>query len=47
MQLEDFYDNATYRSVKNTTGLQTHRDNERKACNHSKKKIQFEPEMMS
>ncbi len=47
MHLDDFYENATYRSVKNTTGPQTHRNDERKACNHSKKKVSFETKMMS
>ncbi len=46
MQLDDFNDNATYRSVKNTTGPQTQRNDERKACNHSKK-VSFETKMMS
>ncbi len=39
MQLDDFNDNAAYRSFKNTTEPQTHRNDERKACNHSKKKV--------
>ncbi len=46
MQLDDFYENATYRSVKNTTGPQTHRNDERRTSNHSKK-VSFETKMMS